>query len=56
MEQAETGVPGDFVTGDRLTDILVLPVLIACLIPVLRRVLRVALFQVRSRRQPPSLR
>jgi hypothetical protein len=40
------GVPGNWITGYRMVDILVLPLVIAFLLPFLNRALKRTVFQV----------
>jgi len=42
------GVPGDWVTGNRMLDVLVLPLVFAVAFPLLRSTLKKHVFQVRQ--------
>jgi hypothetical protein len=44
--QPNHGVPGDWVTGNRMLDVAVLPLIFAVLFPVLRSVLKKHVYQV----------
>lgn len=45
--QPNHGVPGDWVTGNRMLDVAVLPLIFAVLFPVLRSVLKKHVYQVK---------
>lgn len=42
------GVPGDWVTGNRLLDVVLLPLIFAVAFPVLRLLSKTAMFEVRQ--------
>lgn len=46
VQEPNNGVPGDWVTGNRMLDVAVLPLIFAVLFPVLRSVLKKHVFQV----------
>lgn len=46
-QEPNNGVPGDWITGNRMLDVTLLPLIFAVLFPVLRTLLKKHVFQVR---------
>lgn len=49
------GVPGDWVTGNRLLDVVLLPLIFAIAFPLLRLILKTAIFEVRALKSPAAV-